>query len=76
MPAELLDTIRVISWAELRKIIPLSRQHVYRLEKAGKFPSRLKLNPSAGDRGRVVWILAEIEAHVLKQAALRDTDHG
>lgn len=63
---------RIITWAELRKMIPLSRQHLHRLEKAGKFPLRLRLNPSAGHRGRVGWILEEIEAHIRAQAALRE----
>jgi prophage regulatory protein len=48
-------------------MIPFTRQHVLRLEKAGKFPRRLKL----GQR-RVAWVYAEIEAWIGERAALRD----
>ncbi|MFT4117925.1 helix-turn-helix transcriptional regulator [Bradyrhizobium sp.] len=71
MPAELRTPTRILTWTELRQIIPLSRQHVHRLEKAGKFPRRLRYSP-----GRVGWISAEVEAYVQAQAALRETGRG
>lgn len=47
-------------------MVPFTRQHILRLEKAGKFPKRFKI----GAR-RVVWLLCEIEAWVGERAALR-----
>jgi len=47
-------------------MVPFTRQHILRLEKAGKFPKRFKI----GAR-RVVWLLSEIEAWVCERAALR-----
>ena len=47
-------------------MIPFTRQHVLRLEKAGKFPRRMRI----GAR-RVGWLLSEIEAWVGERAALR-----
>ena len=49
-------TLRVISWRELSEMIPFTRQHVLRLEKAGRFPRRLQI----GAR-RVGWLATEIE---------------
>jgi prophage regulatory protein len=60
--------LRVISWRELSEMIPFTRQHVLRLEKAGKFPRRIQI----GAR-RVGWLYTEIEAWVAQCAALRRT---
>ena len=49
-------TLRVISWRELSEMIPFTRQHILRLEKAGRFPRRLQI----GAR-RVGWLATEIE---------------
>ena len=65
--AQTVRPLRVISWRELSEMIPFTRQHVLRLEKAGKFPRRLKL----GQR-RVAWVYAEIEAWIGERVALRD----
>jgi prophage regulatory protein len=46
----------VISSSELLKLIPFSRAHLYRLEKAGHFPCRIKL----GAR-RIGWRMSAIE---------------
>lgn len=48
---------RMITFGELKGLfgIPWCRQHIWRLEKAGTFPSRKRL----GNR-RVVWRFAEI----------------
>ena len=51
-----LQRLQVISKKELLKLIPYSDQHILRLEKARKFPSRMDL----GDN-RVGWLLADIE---------------
>ena len=49
-------TLRVISWRELSEMIPFTRQHILRLEKAGRFPRRLQI----GAR-RVGWLATEVE---------------
>lgn len=48
---------RIITKKELRLIVPYTPQHIYRLERDGKFPKRIRI----GVR-RVGWRLAEIEA--------------
>ena len=58
---------RVISRRELCEMIPYTPQHILRLEKAGKFPKRLKL----GAR-RVGWLLSEIEMWIAVRASQRD----
>lgn len=48
---------RVITYKELRLIVPFTPQYILRLEKQNKFPKRIKL----GSR-RVGWLLSEVEA--------------
>ena len=48
---------RIVTKRELRLIVPYSPQHILRLEKQGRFPSRIRI----GAR-RVGWHLTEIEA--------------
>jgi prophage regulatory protein len=42
---------------EVQELVPFSRQHIHRLEKAGQFPKRIHL----GAR-RVAWKLSDIAA--------------
>ena len=42
---------------EVQEIIPYTRQHIHRLEKAGQFHRRIHLGPN-----RVVWRLSELTA--------------
>ncbi|MFL5288034.1 MAG: helix-turn-helix transcriptional regulator [Rhodopila sp.] len=42
---------------EVQDLVPFSRQHIYRLEKAGEFPRRIHL----GAR-RVAWKLSDVVA--------------
>lgn len=63
--------LRIVSWAELSQRIPYSRQHVARLEKAGRFPPRFALNPESGTRGRKGWLSQDIDAFIEARAALR-----
>jgi prophage regulatory protein len=60
---------RLIRYSELRdkKRIPWSRMHVDRLEKAGKFPRRIRLGAAT-----VVWIEAEIDAFMAAKLAERE----
>lgn len=52
-----LDHLRIITQKELRLLVPYTPQHIRRLEKAGKFPRRLKIG-----KNRVGWRLIDIEA--------------
>jgi prophage regulatory protein len=46
---------RIIMSPERRQLVPYSDMHIWRLEKAGKFPQRIKLGPN-----RVGWSLQEV----------------
>ena len=48
---------RIITRKELRLMVPFTPQHIGRLERAGKFPKRIRI----GER-RVGWRLADVEA--------------
>jgi len=48
---------RIVTRRELRQIVPFTPQHIWRLEKQGKFPRRIKI----GVR-RVGWYLSDVEA--------------
>lgn len=56
---------RIITKKELRLIVPYTPQHIARLEKAGKFPKRIRI----GER-RVGWRLSEIEAWLDERARI------
>ena len=58
--------IRIIAAAERRQMVPYSDMHVWRLEKAGKFPKRIKLGAN-----RVGWLLNEVEDWIATKAAER-----
>jgi len=47
----------LIRRAELRRRVPYSDVHIWRLERAGEFPHRVQLGPN-----RVAWYEDEIEA--------------
>lgn len=63
--------MKLLSFSELRpkKGIPYTRQHLARLENAGRFPKRVKF-PGGN---RVGWIEEEIDAMQAAMAAARDT---
>ncbi len=52
-----LHHLRIITQKELRLLVPYTPQHILRLEKAGKFPRRIRLGAN-----RVGWRLVDIEA--------------
>jgi prophage regulatory protein len=62
--------LKLLSFNELRpkKGIPYTRQHLARLENAGRFPKRVKF-PGGN---RVGWIEEEIDAMQAAMAAARD----
>ncbi len=55
---------RIVSKKDLKEMVPYSSQHILRLEKAGRFPRRIKL----GER-RVGWRLIDIERWIEERAA-------
>ena len=61
--AEQLEPLRLITWKELQRIVPYTRQHILRLEKANKFPRRLRVGAN-----RVSWHARDIEAWLLALA--------
>ena len=65
--AKTLIPCRLITGAELGQIVPYTGQHIMRLEKAGKFPRRIKVGPN-----RIAWLLSEVEAWVAARVAERD----
>lgn len=56
---------RIINRKELRNRVPYSDVHIGRLEKAGKFPRRIKLGEG---RGRVGWIEEMVDAWIYERA--------
>ena len=62
-----LEAYRLIDRKKLRDIVPYSASHIYRLEKAGKFPSRIPLGP-----GRVAYPEAEIKEWIKCKTEGRD----
>lgn len=59
--------------ADLYKLgIRYSRQHLDRLEKAGKFPRRVKLVPN----GRVGWLQSDIQAWLKIRIEQSRPDNG
>ena len=58
---------RIIGWSVLQMMVPYTRQHVLKLEKAGKFPRRLPVGAN-----RIGWLLSEIEAWIGERIADRD----
>ncbi len=45
----------IIDLRQVLEAVPYSRAHLYRLEKAGSFPKRVKLGPN-----RVGWVKEEV----------------
>jgi prophage regulatory protein len=58
---------RLIDAKERRLLVPYSDMHIWRLEREGKFPKRIKIGPN-----RVAWRLSEILAWVDEKADARD----
>ncbi len=51
-----LAHLRVLTIDKVCELTTYTAQHIYRLERAGKFPNRLRLGSN-----RVAWKLSEIE---------------
>ena len=57
---------RIIREQELLRLVPYSSMHIWRLEKAGRFPARVHLGPA-----RVGWSLREVEEWIEARKAER-----
>lgn len=64
-PNDGMERLRIIPWDELQRVVPYSRQHVSRLEKAGKFPKRVQVG-----EGRIGWFKFQIDAWLIERARL------
>lgn len=59
---------RLIPYESLAtKCIPYSKPHLWRLERAGKFPKRVKTGA-----GRYAYVEAEVDAYIEAKIAERD----
>ena len=59
--------MRILSKRQLRELVLYSPQHIARLEKAGKFPKRVKLG-----QARVGWIESEVSDWLQERIDARD----
>lgn len=62
-PKQLIDKKALVN------MVQYSSQHIARLEKAGKFPKRIKLG-----QNRVAWLLSEIEDWIDERILERDAN--
>ena len=58
---------RIITSKERRELVPYSDMHIWRMERAGRFPRRVHLGAN-----RVGWSLAEIQEWIESKKAERD----
>ncbi len=58
--------MRIIDWKVLKTMQPFSRQHILRLEKAGKWPLRVRIGEN-----RIGWVYGEVVAHLEDLASKR-----
>lgn len=60
--------MKIIDWKVLKDMVPFCRQHILRLEKAGRFPLRVRIG-----QNRVGWVYDEIvtwiEGHLDKRGS-------
>jgi prophage regulatory protein len=64
-------TVRIITFKELKALkgIPFSREHLRRLEAAGKFPKRVRLAEGGDSYG---YLEKEIDDYLTARAAARN----
>ena len=63
--------MKLLSKRQLRELVLYSPQHNARMERADKFPKRVKLGPN-----RVGWIEAEVLDWLEQRIQLRSDQHG
>lgn len=64
-PPDPFAHLRLMTLKEVRALVPYTPQHIYRLERSGKFPRRLRVGEN-----RVAWRRAEIEAWLASRAVV------
>ena len=67
-------TDRIIRTTEAEQISGFCDMHLRRLEDAGRFPKRFKLDAESGKFGAVGWRLSEIEKWMDERAASREPE--
>jgi prophage regulatory protein len=50
---------RLLAWPQVERRVPYTRQHIYRLERAGEFPRRVQVGAN-----RVAWRESEVDAWI------------
>jgi prophage regulatory protein len=64
---------RLIPYEALKaKCIAYSKPHLWRLEKANKFPKRVPIGPGRYGPGRYGYVEGEIDAYIEQKIAERD----
>ena len=61
---------RIISGREVREMVSYSLMQIWRLERDGRFPKRVKLGP-----GHVGWSLHEVQGWIAARKAERDEEN-
>ena len=59
--------IRFLRLTEILRRVPYSEAHIWRLEKAGKFPRRLRIGAN-----RIAWVESEVNNWVSSKLQERD----
>lgn len=59
--------MQVLRIGKVVEKVGYSRMHIYRLEKAGKFPRRIQLSPNS-----IGWLAHEVDAWLESKVAERD----
>ena len=60
---------KLLMLSQVREIVPYSASHIWRLERSGQFPQRVRLGGN-----RVAWLQSEVNSWVESKLAAR-TDH-
>jgi prophage regulatory protein len=60
-------SIRLLRLPEILRRVPYSEAHIWRLERAGKFPRRARIGAN-----RVAWVEAEVDDWLSSKIAARD----
>ncbi len=61
------NRLSLLSFDDLQRIVPLSRTTIWRLERQGDFPRRIRIGPN-----RVAWVETEVEAWINDRLAERE----
>ena len=57
---------KILTSPQLKEVIPYSISHLARLERAGKFPQRIRLS-----QNRIGWLASEVDEWITKRAEAR-----